>query len=441
MKLDGLSLEQAPPISVPFRFFIAAPLIGLLSVVLFWISGADVLASRWSPGTLAVVHGWLLGFFGTVMFGALLQMLPVLAGVVIKAPRRLANLLLPCWLLGVVTLQFAFVRSDPGLFQAAALLLAIAVSVFVYSCGTALFRATSQINSVMGMKMALLSLFIALVFGVFLALGNAGVTILLRPLGTDIHAMWGLLGWISLLIMAVSWQVVPMFQITKPYPRWSLRWLAPSLFVLFILRMLLVLLSLWLTLPEAMLFGLALLLDLLISAALVAFAATTLWLQSRRKRKLKDTHPLYWRVGCVGLLITIAGWWLIFLVGDQQLREQLRFLCVLIFMTGFVTAIMTGMLYKIVAFLVWFHLQGLNTRRMMAGESAIQVPHMKTVIRENRARLQFRLFLLALASVPLTWAWPHLYGLAVIFWGLHFAMMLVNLAGAVGCYRNAVRDV
>lgn len=436
MKLDGLSLEQAPPISVPFRFFLAAPLFGLLSALLLTLLGADVLLSRWTPGMLAIAHGWLLGFFATVMFGALLQMLPVLAGAVISSPRGLANLLLPLWLGGVVVLQAAFLRSEPGLYIVAALMLGAAVVAFAFFCGAALFRATSQIDSVLGMKLALFSLLITLVLGFVLAIGHGGLTTLLRPVGTDVHAMWGLLGWIGLLVTAVSWQVVPMFQITAAYPRWMVRFLAPLLFGLFLLRMLLVLVPVFSDEMGQAPALVTVLLDLAISALLIAFAVATLWLQHRRKRKVSDTHPHYWRIACVSLMVVIACWWSAHLTADLSLREQLKLLAVLIFITGFVMAIMTAMLYKIVAFLVWFHLQGVNTKRMMAGESMIQVPHMKAVISEKRARFQFKAFLAALLLVPLALVWPSLYWLAGALWGLHFTIILINLSSAAAQYRR-----
>ena len=45
---------------------------------------------------------------------------------------------------------------------------------------------------------------------------------------TDLHAGWALIGWVGLLVAAVAWQVVPMFSITAPYPRWLRTTLAPT---------------------------------------------------------------------------------------------------------------------------------------------------------------------------------------------------------------------
>ena len=51
-----LSFEQSPPISAPLRFFLTAPLFGMLAGALLLWGGPDLLASRWTPGALALTH-------------------------------------------------------------------------------------------------------------------------------------------------------------------------------------------------------------------------------------------------------------------------------------------------------------------------------------------------------------------------------------------------
>ena len=50
-----LSFEQAPPISVPYRFFLTAPLFGAVAGLVLVLLGPDTLQSRWSPGALAKI--------------------------------------------------------------------------------------------------------------------------------------------------------------------------------------------------------------------------------------------------------------------------------------------------------------------------------------------------------------------------------------------------
>jgi len=75
----GLSFEQAPPFALPLRFFLTAPLF-LLAAAGLIVWAPEALASRWTPQALALTHALTLGFLAMVMLGALMQMLPVVAG-------------------------------------------------------------------------------------------------------------------------------------------------------------------------------------------------------------------------------------------------------------------------------------------------------------------------------------------------------------------------
>lgn len=83
----GLSFQQAPPLSVPLRFFLTAPWFLLGAALLLIVTGPDLMLSRHSPAALAATHLITLGFTTLVMVGALLQLLPVLGGLVLPCPE------------------------------------------------------------------------------------------------------------------------------------------------------------------------------------------------------------------------------------------------------------------------------------------------------------------------------------------------------------------
>ena len=90
MKIASLSTEQAPPISVPLRFFTAAPLFLLLAALIL-VSGADnPFANMRSPALLAATHCITLGFMAMVMLGAMQQILPVVIGCPMPASQLTA---------------------------------------------------------------------------------------------------------------------------------------------------------------------------------------------------------------------------------------------------------------------------------------------------------------------------------------------------------------
>lgn len=90
-----LSFEQAPPIGVPFRFFLTVPLFGIAAGMLLFIAGEEMLSSRWAPAALAGTHLLVAGFMLQAMCGALLQFVPVAAGGNIWRPQLVAAIVHP----------------------------------------------------------------------------------------------------------------------------------------------------------------------------------------------------------------------------------------------------------------------------------------------------------------------------------------------------------
>jgi hypothetical protein len=71
-----------------------------------------------------------------------------------------------------------------------------------------------------------------------------------------------------------------------------------------------------------------------------------------------------------------------------------------LFIGGFAVSVVSGMLYKIVPFLAWFHLQAQLQAR------AGSIPTMKDMIVERLMRTQFRLHLAACVLLTFATAWP-----------------------------------
>src|SRR5690606_38013053 len=86
----ALSFTRSPPLSVPLRFFLNAPLFALLAAVLLLWAGPEALQSRWTPYTLALTHLLTLGVLGSAMAGAMMQILPVATGIHVLKPRLTA---------------------------------------------------------------------------------------------------------------------------------------------------------------------------------------------------------------------------------------------------------------------------------------------------------------------------------------------------------------
>lgn len=419
----ALSFEQAPPLSLPLRFFLTAPLFLLAAACLIAWS-PDTLAARWTPQALALTHALTLGFLAMAMLGALLQMLPVVAGARLPAPRWVAWFSHIPLVLGTLALIAGFLRAEPAAYGVGMVLLGGGFTIFVGAVSISLARAPAG-ASVTGIRLAVASLALTVLLGVALALMRAGWW---NPRSADAmiaaHVSFGLLGWILLLVVGIAYQVVPMFQITPPYPPRLARWLTGTIFVLLLLHAAAPLL------PEPA----TRLVDGGLAAGALLFALATLHLQSRRRRKLPDVTLDYWRFGMVSLILGVAAWvaaqWSPGWAGDDRYPLLLGVL----FIGGFAVSVVCGMLYKIVPFLAWFHLQAQLQAR------AGSIPTMKEMIAAGWMRGQFRVHLVASTLLVAAIWWPRLAPAAGGALALSATLLWLNLLAAVRrFYRHGGR--
>jgi hypothetical protein len=422
-----LSYDQSPPLAAPLRFFLTAPLFGILAGLLLLVAGPDLFASRWTPAALALTHLMTVGFMLQVMLGALVQILPVVAGANMARPNLLSGVVHVLISLGALSLAAAFLNSSPPLFIAAALLLGGGTAVFVAAAAPALYGIVSGNSTISGLKLALLGLSVTVGLGAALSLALGGVLDLPLLQLADIHLVWGFVGWGALLLAAVAYVVVPMFQLTPAYPDWFCRY-----FALTALALLLAWSVAELVVPGVLAQGAG----AAVLAAGLLFAVVTLNIQRQSKRPRFDPTQQMWRAGMASVLAAAAVWVLAQLLpafAEAAPSWPLLFGALLIF--GAFVSVICGMLYKIVPFLIWLHLQYQGQKRLL-------VPNMKKIIAERALQRQMHLHFAACALLLLAVCWPEwlVYpaGLALIAAN---AELLRNLLGAVAVYREHRRKL
>lgn len=421
-----LSFEQAPPISVPYRFFLSAPWFSAAAGLLLLFYGESVLATRWSPQTLALTHLLTAGFMLQAMCGALLQFVPVAAGANVTRPKLVAAIVHPLLVAGAVLLVAGFLWGNRTLLLAAIGPLTLGCIVLVGVIGRALWKVPVASPVLVALRIAVVSLFVTVALGAFMAwtLGR-NVTAPLLEL-TESHVIWGLGAWALSLLVGVSLYVVPMFQLTPPYPARYARIAPPALMALagFGLIQIALRTGAWQTVAGA---------GTLIFAS--AYAGITLRLQSKRRRRVTD--PAFWFFrGAMVCALSAAGLYLAAQLATD-LRSDVRYpitLGVLLIGGGFVSAI-NGMMYKIAPFINWLHLQ------RIAGVATMP-PTMREMIGERAMQAQMGLHFAALATL-LGAVWlPLLTRPAGFLWALSAVWLGSNLLGAARRYvgfRDRIR--
>ena len=363
----GLSLDQAPPISVVLRFFVTASIFGILLGV-FLLSQAINISTLSSYSTqLIIVHILSLGIMASFMLGALFQMLPVLAGVVIKTPTTKAMIVHGLLSVGVLVQLFAFgISSNSLLYFLASAYLGLALFYAIYLMLKELIKIKTHSSSSKGISLALISLIATAIFGIYLLLTEGGFTngVNFSQI-KEIHYSFALFGWVSLLIVSVSFQVIEMFYVTPSYPTNMSKYLTLTIVLLLILKMTFLLLDYPTTLLTAT-----------IALLFLAYATVTIDRLTQRKRPVADATVWFWLFGMALFILSMTITFIGSFLTISSTLQQLNYIAFI----GFALSIVFAMIYKIVPFLTWFHL---------SNQGYMEAPMMHDVIHPKKAKTHF----------------------------------------------------
>ena len=415
----SLAYALSPAPGLPLLFLLAAPWFGVLAALALFAAGDAAFVSRWSAPTLGATHLLTLGYLGMAMAGSMLQLIPVVTGAVLPFSRAAAAIAWSGLALGALLLASALSLNASFLFMPAALLLAGAFAILLAVIGRALLRKASPAAMPMmrGMRLAAFGLVITVSLGLVLAFTLAGALAAPLLMLTNLHAAWGLLGWIAMLIVGVAFQVIPMFQSSRLYPPFVTRAAPWGMAVL---------LAAWSAATVSGAPGAAIA-AVLLGAVLAGFAAVTAWLLTTRKGKAPDVTTLYWRLS----LGSLAASALLYL---PLAPPQAPLVVGIVFIGGFAMGAVNGMLYKIVPFLLWYHLQqDPNAKKS-------DVPSIRLILPDALARRQFWWHAAALAALLGAVVWPGWMGRpACALLAVSSLLLALDLWGAAANCRNIKR--
>ncbi|MBT4518891.1 MAG: hypothetical protein HOC23_02705 [Halieaceae bacterium] len=422
--MAGLSLDTIPPIHIPFRFFNTAPWMGLFaSLILLW-GGDRVFYSQWNPELLGITHLLTLGFMAMVMLGAMFQLVPVISGELIPGGGKVATCVHSMLLIGLLLLVAGFYWQEWSLFRWAIPLLLLAFLVFIAALASLLLRRIGGGDSIYSIRFAALSLVVTLALGILRAAQYMGLGLSLPLMNiTDIHIAWGLGGWVLLLVMGASYQVIPMFHVTPNVPTPLARAMPSAVFLSLLL----------LTVAQHPLLQ-ALAMIIWCSAAFI-YGVFCVRLLNRRKRKIPDVTARFWHLALtclMGTALLLLG--LYFgghLVPEGIISSKAPVVIGILMIYGFAISVIMGMLQKIVPFLSFLHLQ---RRCMTSFELLKTLPHMGEIVPAPRSRWQFRIHLAALLMVLATAMIGAMVEVAAILMAVDFGWLGFTLASATHLY-------
>lgn len=368
----GPATAYAPSVTLPLRFVLTG-LAALWVVVFLLAARPDILAGyHYNQYTVAATHLFVLGFLSSVVMGAMYQLVPVALETRLHS-ERLARWQFVLHVAGVAGMVWMFWRWDLKQVGHFGSVLAAGVALFLYNLGRTL-RTVPRWNVVAtGITSALVWLALTVLAGLVVATAKCtydSVNTLapanpLRPMLQVLqataawvnrfdalavmhaHAHLGGVGFFVLMIVAVSYKLVPMFTLSdlqnerRAGAALGLINLGlAGLFVTIALR------SAW-KLAAA----------LVIVAGLAGYAVEVRAILHARKRRVLDWGLRHFLTALALLgLVTLLGLVLCWPgLPATRLTTQLETVYGWLGLAGVVTLTVLGFLYKIVPFQIWYH--------------------------------------------------------------------------------------
>ena len=376
-----------------------------MSFVIFFTPFSEI-SNQYSHFAIGVVHLFTLGILSMIIFGAMQQMMPVLAGAIIKKPRLFANVVHTSLVLGTLFLSFSFISEMKILLHIAVLFLAIAFLTFFIMSIKLLFKVKYLTSTVKAMRLFSLAGIITLFLGLYLAISHMTLEFDTHYYSfVFLHILFGLFGFALLLIMGVSFQVIPMFYVAPDFPKFIQNKLPLIIFILLFVSALFFFFDINI-----------LILKLIFSSLIISFCFYGLKSLNNRKRPVFDATLWYWKFSLVSLAISLIIWLVEF---------DTNYILAIVFAFGFLYSLLQGMVYKIIPFLSWFHL---------SSKGYFKLPTIREFIDERYIKIHFFLHISSVIFFVLSYFLNDLIYLASILFLLSNILFFLNCLNAVKKY-------
>ncbi len=346
----GINPRHAPAPWLPLPFLLSGPLMLAAAHLLLAARADAVLGSYRATATVAVTHLLVLGGIVATMMGALYQMTPVIF--VAESPHhRLGLVQGALFTTGWILMVCGFLSGRTPLLAIGGTGVALAVLLFLAIIGTVL-RSATQWDTAGWYVIAAFSFLIATIaFGLTYALDWHFGWFPIPPHLLAIHVHLGGIGWLTLLIMGVSYRLVPMFAIA-PAPTGILARGNLGAFVGLLLGLVALLcLDARRGAIAVVAWGLA------AAVGIYLFDMARLYRQRRRRYDL-TLVTMWGAMACLGVAALMGALWSTGLPGRRFAATPWLLAYGYIALAGWCALAICAHLTKIVPFLVWLHRYG-----------------------------------------------------------------------------------
>jgi len=335
----NVSPSFSPSIKLMKPYFLLSGFFYLLSML--WLFFINPHAELNNFEIVGWVHIYMLGFVMMAIFSAMAQLGPI----VVETAHYNVNIFKYLWIFlvsGLSLMLVGFYISIEYLMYGGILVL-IAMSIYALEFLLTLKSATRKTSITNAMKMSNFFLLLGILSGLVMACGFNGCIDLNPNIMLKAHTFGLVVGFVILLIMGISIILIPMFGFSK---RISDNEFSNSFITLSIAVITMLISPLFLT-PYLEKISYAL--------TIIAIVLYFYQLYKMTSSRAKVIHDIWAKSIYVGFISFIVGFLLLIsylFLNDENILK----LGMWILLVGFFGFLIIGNFYKIIPFLVWFHI-------------------------------------------------------------------------------------
>jgi hypothetical protein len=333
---------------VVLPFYGYAALSFLVATLLLFLSATDITSHYFLPHTLAITHIMALGWGTMMILGASHQLVPVLIEGKLYS-NKLAYTSFFLAALGIPLLARGFYVFDMGLHtQCGGILIILAIMAYLINLGMSMVRTEHENVHAFFVFTAAMWLLATAIVGLLLVYNFTYPVMSKSSLDyLSLHAHLGIAGWFLLLITGIGSRLIPMFLISK-YSNTKTLWWIYGLINGGLLAFVFVFLY---TDRRALL-----IIPLLaVAAAIVLFGNFCYQSYRQRIRKKVDEQMKVSLLSVLMMLIPVIFLVVIIALLVISAKENISLVITygFIIFFGWITAIILGMTFKTLPFIVW----------------------------------------------------------------------------------------
>ncbi len=424
MQSSGIATAKSPKYSMIVKYFVTAIFSFVLLNFLLMINYSSIAGHYFQPKILALVHTGTLGWITMIIFGALFQLIPVVLEVKLFS-EVLGEIQFWLYTLGAVGMITAFWTFDTQLHL---LISAIAVStamiLFIINITVTMFRVKKWNITGAYLIAALFYLLSTISAGILMAV-NLGYPFIkgnhIQYL--KLHADVALIGWVLMVIMGISYKLIPMFTLSHGFSM-KPAWLAFIFINTGLLGITTVMHYQHLNFLYLIFIG-------MIIIGILSYLYEIYLIIKLRVRKKFDIGIKHSIAAFIFLFaVTVLGALLVYVNFNPGIVLRLILVYGYAAIFGFISMLIVGQLYKILPFLVWFHKYSDKVGKE-------PVPLLKDMFNEKIANIEFLIMITAVTGA-LIGLGTSISIIVLISFTLMFASSLLFAYNMITIFKNKV---